>query len=123
MEIKKDTLGRLFITKHDVRDALVSAQASVSNGTETTLASGDSDYFLDIVEIAFANNSDAAVSVVLKNDGSTIRTFQVPANNTLVPPLETGIRQLTKNTPWRVDLPDITGTTISVDAVLIKAKQ
>lgn len=120
MEHKHDTQGRWFIAHHDVRGALVSAAVSVSTGTPTSLIAGDSDYFLDIVELSFANASTASASVVIVNDGTPIRTFQVPASNTSRMSFDAPMRQQTKGTPWFIDMEDITGTTISVDAVLIK---
>lgn len=120
--MKHDLEGRAFIAMHDVRGALVSASASLANGTAATLVAGDTDYFLDIIEMTLGNNSTVAASVVLKNDGTTIRTLSVPANGTVQLTFDAPLRQATKNTPWIADMEDITGTTVSVDAVLIKAK-
>lgn len=118
---KYDRQGRQFIALHDVRGAIVTASASLSSGTAASLIAGDSDYFLDIIELTCANNSNAATTVTLINDGTTIRTFGVPAFSTAQVQFDVPLGQNTKNTPWIVDLPDITGTTISIAARLIKA--
>ncbi len=66
-----------------------------------------------------ANNSTVAASFSLVNDGTTIRTFTVPGGTSqfqfFVP-----LQQQTKNTPWLADLEDITGTTVTIGAYLIK---
>lgn len=116
----KDLQGRQFVAHHDVRNAIYSASATLSTGTATSLIAGDSGYFLDIIELTAANNSDVAVSVTLTNDGTTIRTVGVPAGSTTQLRFDVPLKQQTKNTPWIVDMGDITGTTVTVEAYLIK---
>lgn len=118
--MKHDNEGRQFIALHDVRSAVRSASASLSTGTAVTLLAGDADYFLDIVELSFANNSTASASVVLSNDGTTIRTLQIGAGTSQLR-FDVPVRQAVKNTPWILDMEDVTGTSVVVDAVLIKA--
>ena len=113
----------MITTAYEVRGALVTAVASVTNGTTTTLSAGDADYFLDLIEVTFANNSSAAASVTLLSDGSTVRTLQIPANDTVALQFNAPLKQWAKNTNWSVDMADITGTTISVGATLVKIKQ
>ncbi len=121
---KKDSQGRQFVAQHDVRGALVSANATITNSDAalTTLIAGDADYFLDIVEVSFANSSTAAVGIDLGNDGSIIRHVDIPAGNTVQLMFDTPLRQNTKNLPWTVDITgsDITGSTVNVAATLIK---
>lgn len=105
---------------HDVRGALVSAVATLTTGTAGTLINGDADYFLDIVEITMANNSTVAAAVDLKNDGTTVRSISVPANGTVQLTFDAPLRQETKNIPWVLDMEDITGTSVTVGATLIK---
>lgn len=116
----KDTRGRQFIAMHDARGAIVTAAASLTTGTAATFLSGDASDFLDLIEATFANNSTAAATVTLANDGTTIRTIVVPAATTLAVKWDVPIKQLTKNVPWVIDMEDITGTTVTVGANFIK---
>lgn len=113
-------MERGVVVLHEARNALVSASVSLTTGTAASLISGDSDFFLDIVEISLANNSTVGAAVALKNDGTVIKNFNIPAGGTVQ--LEIGglLRQLTKDTPWLADMEDITGTTVSIDALLVK---
>lgn len=120
MREKLDTQGRQFIAMHDVRGALVSANASLSTGTGTALIAGDADYFLDIVEVTLANNSTVTAAVDLKNDGTVVRSFSVPPNSTVQLKFDAPLKQVTKNTPWIVDMEDITGSSIAIGTTLIK---
>lgn len=121
--MKTDPQGRQFIAAHDVRGAIVTAAASLTTGTATSLLAGDADHFLDLIEVTFANNSTVSASVALTNDGTSIRTFQVPASNTLAVNFEAPLNQNTKNTPWLADMEDITATTVSVGARFIRKQQ
>lgn len=116
----KDATGRTFIAMHEVRGGLVTANASITTGTATSLISGDADKFLDIVEISFANNSTVGAHVNIVNDGTTIRGVDVPLSGTVQLCFDTPLKQITKNTPWNIDMDDITGTTVMVGATLIK---
>jgi hypothetical protein len=120
--MKHDSQGRQFIAQHDVRSALVSANASLTTGTATSLISGDADYFLDIVEITFSNNTTVAggvSNVDLISDGTIVRTVSCPPGVTQLF-FDAPLKQITKGTPWNVDLVDITGDTIAVGATLIR---
>lgn len=121
---KRDTQGRTFIAQHDVRGALVSANASLTNSDAslTSLVSGDVDYFLDIIEISLSNASTVGVGVDLGNDGTLLRHFDIPASSTIQLMYDAPLRQQTKNLPWTLDISgsDITGTTVNVAATLIK---
>ena len=118
--MKTDYEGRQFVALHDIRGALVSASASPASGTAASLIAGDADYFLDIVEVSMSNQSTVAVGVALVNDGATIRTFQIPANKTEHFKFDVPLRQQTKATPWLADMDDVTGTTLVIEAILIK---
>lgn len=118
-----DTRGREIIALHDVRGALVSANASLTNGTAGNLISGDADSFLDIVEISLALSTTVAgatVDVDLINDGTIVRTFTVPGGTVQIN-FDTPLKQITKNTPWKVDMTDVTGSPVAVGATLIKS--
>ncbi len=115
-----ERIERGVVVLHEARNALVSATVSVSSGTASSLIAGDAELFLDIVEISFANNSTVGAAVALKSDGTTIKNFNIPAGGTVQLELGSLLRQQTKNTPWLVDMEDITGTTIIVDALLVR---
>lgn len=118
--MKQDKQGKQFVALHDVRGAFVTASASLTSGTASELLSGDADYFLDVIEVTFANNSNATASIALKNDGSTVRTITATANGTVQLQFDAPLEQPVKNTPWNVDMEDITGTTVSIGAVFMK---
>jgi hypothetical protein len=114
----EDLLGRSLVTFHK-RDALVTASATLTTGTNTTLIAGDSDYPLDLVEVTFSNQSTVAAQVTLQDDGTTIKTLEIPQGTTqLVPP--TGYPQGRKGGNWTVDMEDITGTTVVVEALFVR---
>ena len=118
--MKVDNQGRQFIAMHDVRSGIYSASATLSNGTATSLIAADSDYFTDIIEISGANSSDAAITVTLTNDGTTVRSLRFPANDTTLLKFDVPTKQNTKNTPWFADMGDFTNTSITIDALFIK---
>jgi hypothetical protein len=118
--MKEDLLGRQVVTQYATRDALVTASVTLTTGTNTTLISGDSDYPLDILEITFANQSSVAAQVTLKDDGTAVKTLEIPAGNTLELAKNIPIIQGVKGGDWTLDMEDITGTTVVVEAVLMK---
>lgn len=120
MNPKLNNEGAAIMAMHDVRSALVSANASVSTGSATTLIAGDASYYLDIVEMTFSHNSTLAGAVVdLINDGTIVRTVSLPAG-TVQLKFDAPLKQITKNTPWIIDMNDITGSTVDVGAVLVR---
>lgn len=118
--MKNDYQGKQFIAVHDVRGAIVSAQATLTTGTATTLLAGDTDYNLDAIEIFASNNSTASVNVIITSDGTTLRTLQIPASDTKQFKFDVPLRQVTKGTPWQADMEDVTGTTVTLDCEFIK---
>lgn len=107
-------------TPYVVREAIVTAHASLTNGTNTTLLAGDADAKLDLVQIGFSNSSDAATTVTLTDDGTTVRIYPIPASTANEFSYEIPVPQNAKGGNWQVDLPDITATTITVRALFIK---
>ena len=121
----KDNRGREVTTLYEVRSAVVTAQASLLSGSPVTLLTGDSDYFLDLVEITFACNSTVALGGLLsgldlRNDGSLIRRIDLPESGMVQLKFPIPLMQQTKNTPWILDMDDITGVDVEVGATFIK---
>lgn len=116
-------MKNILTTPYVVRESIVTAHASLTTGTNTTLLTGDSDYPLDLVQIGFSNNSDAATTVTLTDDGTTVNIYPVPASTANQFNYEIPIPQSAKGGNWQVDLPDITGTTITVRGLFIKRPQ
>ena len=119
-----DKYGRQVMLPYTVRELITTAQASVTTGTPTTLIAGIAGTKLDLVFISLQNSSDAAITVTLKDDGTTIRTFTVPVATTnggvITYDLPIPWPQGTSGGTWNVDGPDVTGTTVTVDALFIK---
>lgn len=115
-----DKLGRPVITPYQIRDLVVTASATLSTGTPTSLLAGSSDVFHDLMEITLANNSSVAATVALTNDGTTVRTFRVGDNKTEVIKFLVGLPSSSTGTIWELDMEDITGTTVEVGATFIK---
>ena len=108
--------GELFAGNYTLRDATTTASASLTGGTPTVLQAADGR-FMDLVEITLSNSSDAAVSVILSDDGTTVRTYPVAASSTLQLQYDTPIPQSAKGGAWRLDMPDISGTTVTAGAL------
>ena len=121
LDIAYDDVGRQVMTLYQVRDLISTASASITNGTSTVLLAGTSGEFHDLIFISFTNSSDAAVTVALTDDGTTVRSYVAPVTTT-----NSGIVQMDYPIPWpqgaagsawRVDMPDISGTTVTVQAL------
>lgn len=110
-----DDLGRQITRPVQVRDLIRTAYVAVTNGTETTLRAAVAGAFLDCIMVTGSNNSDAAVAVDIRavTAGSIIHTMQIPAYGLAGwSPTVPWPQDATGNN-WTVDLPDITGTTVS----------
>ena len=119
-----DDLGRQVIYPFQVRDLHATASATLANGTAATLlAAGGAGVFHDLVHVTFANNSTVAgntASVALLADGSIVKTIQVPNGGTVDLEFTYPLPQAQANTNWSVDMEDITGSTVIIDALFIK---
>lgn len=119
-----DQYGRQVMLPYTVRDLVATASASLTNGTPTTLIAGVTGTKLDLVYISFTNNSDAAVNVTLLDDGTSVRTFTVPVSTTNGGTISFDWPipwpQSAAGSTWQVDMPDTTGTTVTVSALYVK---
>ena len=116
-----DDVGRQVMTVHQVRDLVSTAYAAVTTGTPTTLISGDSGYFLDLVEISFSTNSTvASTNLLLKDDGTTVRGIDIPVDDTVQLTFPVPVPQGAKGGDWTIDMEDVTGTTVYISATFVR---
>lgn len=113
-----DDLGRQ-LTRMQARDLTLTAYVSIANGTETTFRAAVAGSYLDLIYVMGANNSDAAVSVDLRavTGGNIMATIQIPANGTAGISLPIPLPQDATGNNWTADLPDITGTTVTLSGL------
>lgn len=109
-----DDMGRQLTRPYQVRDLIVTATASLTTGTKTVLVSGTAGSFLDLMQISCSNNSDAATTVTLTDESTSVHVIPVAANFSSILNFDPPIPQSATGQLWAVDLPDITGTTITV---------
>lgn len=117
-----DDVGRLLSRPVQVRDLLQTSRVALTTGTETTLLTGVAGVFHDLIYVMAANNSDAATYVDFRAaTGANIQfTIQVPANGTAGVSLPVPLPQDVAADTWTADMPDITGTTVTVSALFSK---
>lgn len=123
---RTDDLGRQITRPVQVRDLTVTAYATFATGTEATLLAGVAATYLDLIYILASNNSTAAIGIDIRPStaGSIVMHLEIPANgvvgvSTPVPIPQQATGDGTGGT-WTVDLPDVTGTTVSVSALFSK---
>ena len=116
-----DDLGRQLM-RTQARDLISTAYVSVTNGTETTLKAGVAGSYLDLIYMMGTNNSDAAITVDIRavTAGNVQTSIRIPANGTAGVALPTAIPQDETGNNWTIDLPDVTGTTVTVSALFSK---
>ncbi len=115
-----DDLGRQITRPYQVRDLLLTSFVSLTTGTKTELAAGVASNFLDLIQISFANNSDAATVVTLTDESTTVLSIPVAANSAGALSFSPPLPQSATGVSWYVDLPDITGTTITINGTFSK---
>ena len=120
--VEYDSSNPQPVTEITVRSSYKTAYASVTNGTETTILTGEASYYHDLVWIMCANQSDAAVTLDLRETtaGTVMATIEVPANGTagIAPALP--LPQSNISGAWTADMDDITGTTVDITALFKK---
>jgi hypothetical protein len=114
--------NRLPTRPINARGSLATAYVSLTTGTETTLLAGTAGEYRDLIYIMGTNNSDVAVSVDIRNvtAGNIQTTVRIPANGTAGVSLPVPIPQEETGNNWTADLPDITGTTVTLSALFSK---
>lgn len=114
-----DDVGRQLMRPVQVRDLTRTARVALANGTETTLLAASAASYHDLIYLMAANNSDAAVSLDIRavTAGNIMMTVQVPANGTAGIAAPVPLPQDETGNNWTIDMPDITGTTITVTAL------
>lgn len=117
--IALDDLGRQLTRPVQVRDLTLTAYATLTNGTETTLKAAVAGSYLDLIYIMGANNSDAAVTVDIRavTAGNVMMSIQIPANGTAGIACPVPLPQDETGNNWTADLPDVTGTTVYLTAL------
>lgn len=117
--IATDGIGRPIIRPVQTRGLLQTAYASIATGTETTLLAGAAGTYFDLVYLMGTNNSDAAVTVDIRSAtaGGIQTSIRIPANGTAGVSLAVPIPQDIAANTWTADLPDITGTTVTLSAL------
>ena len=118
----RDAIGRNVMRNVQVRELIVTAYASLTNGTETTLATASAGQFLDSIWIACANTSSAAQQIDIRavSGGNIVHSIEVPANGTAgwAPPVPWP-QDFTGNA-WTADNADVTNSTVYVHALFSK---
>lgn len=119
VQLSADKLGRGIMTPIQARELRLTAYASVTGGTETTLLAGVAGSYLDLVMLTASNNSDAAVSVDIRavTAGNIVHTMRIPANSTAGWAPAFGWPQDATGNNWTVDGPDETGRTLTFSAL------
>lgn len=112
--------GNVVTTPHVIRGSVTTAYVALTGGTKTELVAGNSSYYLDLVQISFGNQSSAATQLTLLDESTTVQVFTAPLTNTVTHTFPTPLQQNAKGTSWYVDLPDISGTTVNVQALFIQ---
>ena len=122
VKMSMDDLGRQITRPVQVRDLIATAYATLTNGTETTLASAVSGNYLDLIYVLGANNSSVAVQVDIRpvTAGNVVMTLMIPANGTAGVALPVPLPQSDPNNNWTADMGDITGTTVYLSALFSK---
>ena len=115
-----DTVGRQVSWLYQVRNLTTTASTVLATGTSGIFATaGGAGVFRDLVSISMANDSSVAATVTLLDDSLAVRTFRVPANDTINFNYHYPLLQGTANGEWQIDMEDITGTNVTVEALFI----
>lgn len=124
---KADDIGRQITRPVQARDLMATAYVSLATGsgfgTETTLlAAGGAGVFHDLIFVLGTNDSDAAVTASLRDvtGGNVVTSIQIPAYATSGVSIPVPYPQGNANNNWTVDLPDLSGTNVTLTALFSK---
>lgn len=121
-----DDLGRQLTRPVQVRDLIATAYVSKATGstfgTETTLLASGASTYLDLIYIMGTNDSTAAIQCDLRaSTGGTIcKSIEIPAGGTAGISLQVPYPAPFADHTWTIDLPDITGTNVTISALFSK---
>lgn len=134
--VKTDAIGRQITTPIQVRGLMQTAYVSISTGTETTLLAGVSGVFMDLVSISASTDSTFATTAVVPpyigvrdcRTGGVLFSFPVSglsATNTgsqtiFTKDFSVPLPQNEAGNAWTVDMNDITGTTVNIQALFAR---
>ena len=115
--------SNVITTPYAIRDSITTAYVALTGGTKTELVAGVSGNYLDLIQISLANNSSVAVTdITLSDESTTVQKFSVPLNGATVVHFPAPLRQSAKGVSWYVDMGDISGTTLTVQALFLKTQ-
>ena len=122
VNFRGDDLGRQLVRPFQARDLTLTAYATLSNGTETTLLSASAGSYHDLIYIMCANTSNAAVQVDVRavTAGNIVMTIVAPASGTAGVAAPLPIKSADTGNNWTVDMPDYTNTSVYVTAEFIR---
>jgi hypothetical protein len=118
-----DDLGRQLTRPVQVRDLIFTAYVTKATGsafgTETTLLAASATNYHDLLYIMGTNDSTASVNCDVRagTAGNVVFTFCIPSGGTAGVSLPVPIPQDHTGNNWTIDLPDISGTNVTVSAL------
>lgn len=123
-----DDLGRQLIRPVQVRDLIATAYVAKATGstfgTETTLLAAAAGFMYDLIYVLGTNDSTASINLDLRGvtAGNVLFTATIPAGGSAGISLPVPLPQTTSDTGnnWTIDLPDVTGTNVTVSALFTK---
>ena len=119
--IQTHETGEVLVTPYALRDSVSTAYLALATGTKTELIAGVAGYYLDLIQISLSNNSSVAVNdITLSDESTTVQKFNVPVNDTVYVGFDVPAKQSAKGAAWYIDMGDITGTTLTVNAQFVK---
>lgn len=119
-----ETIGGQVFPAERIRDYVVQQATSITNGTEKTILTALSKYHQDLVMITGHNNSDAAITLDIRdNTGDTVRLkLTIPASSAKSWIFNTPYKQTLPGDNWTADMGDYTDTTVTIYVQAVKNK-
>lgn len=121
-----DSIGRQIIRPVQVRGLVATAYVAKATGstfgTETTLLASGAGVYLDLIYVMGTNDSTAAIQVDLRpsTGGTVCKTIEIPAGGTAGVALPVPYPAPFSDHTWTIDLPDVTGTNVTISALFSK---